>query len=169
MYNLHIEVHRDNQMSLPVTNPAEVLNISPEALEVANCYLQNQDLDEVSSSLGVSKEVITQILDKKEVKSYINYVFFNLGYNNRFLMREAMDAIIKKKFQELEESEMGSTKDIAELLALSHKMTMDEMSRQIELEKLQQTNIKNQVNLQINNDGGSKYNTLIEKLLSGNL
>jgi hypothetical protein len=63
---------------------------------------------------------------------------------------------------------MGSTKDIAELLALSHKMSMDEMSRQIELEKLQQANIKNQVNVQIN-DGGTKYNTLIERLLAGDL
>lgn len=155
-------------MSLPTTTPAEVLDISPEALEVANCYLQTQDIDEVCSALDIPKEVITQILAKKEVKAYIDHVFFNLGFNNRFKMRAAMDAVIQKKFQELEESEMGSTKDIAELLALSHKMTMDEMSRQIELEKLQQSNIKNQVNVQIN-DGGSKYNTLIEKLLAGDI
>jgi hypothetical protein len=155
-------------MSLPTVSPAEVLNISPEALEVANCYLQTQDLDEVSSALDISKEIVGQILAKKEVKAYIDNVFFNLGFNNRFRMRNAMDAIIKKKFQELEESEMGSTKDIAELLALSHKMSMDEMSRQIELEKLQQSNIKNQVNVQIN-DGGNKYNTLIEKLLAGDI
>lgn len=155
-------------MNLPVNTPVEVLDISPEALEVANCYLQTQDLNEVAAELDISKELVTQILSKKEVKSYIDHVFFNLGFNNRFKMRRAMDAIIKKKFQELEESEMGSTKDIAELLALSHKMTMDEMSRQIELEKLQQSNIKNQVNVQIN-DGGTKYNTLIEKLLSGDI
>jgi hypothetical protein len=155
-------------MNLPVNTPVEVLDISPEALEVANCYLQTQNLDAVASELDISKELVTQILSKKEVKSYIDHVFFNLGFNNRFKMRAAMDAIIKKKFQELEESEMGSTKDIAELLALSHKMTMDEMSRQIELEKLQQANIKNQVNVQIN-DGGTKYNTLIEKLLSGDI
>jgi len=89
-----------------------------------------------------------------------------MGYNNRFKMRSAMDAIIKKKFQELEESEMGSTKDIAELLALSHKMTMEEMSRQIELEKLRSSNIKNQVNVQIN-DGGSRYDNLIRQLING--
>ena len=78
-----------------------------------------------------------------------------------------MDAVIQKKFQELEESEMGSTKDIAELLALSHKMTMDEMARQIELEKLLQTNIKNQVNVQINETGGTKYDNLIKQLIGG--
>jgi predicted XRE-type DNA-binding protein len=156
-------------MNAPLTTPAEVLDISPEALEVANCYLQNQNLDEVAESLGVSRELVSQILVKKEVKAYIDNVFFNLGYNNRFLMRRAMDAIIKKKFQELEESDTGSGKDIAELLALSHKMTMDEMAKQIELEKLRSSNIKTQTNIQINDGGGSKYNTLIEKLLSGNI
>jgi phage terminase small subunit len=154
-------------MNALTQTPAEVLDISPENLEVANCYLQTQDLDQVADSLDVPKEMVSQILAKREVKAYIDHVFFNLGFNNRFKMRDAMDALIKKKFQELEESETGSAKDIAELLALSHKMTMDEMSRQIELEKLRQTNIKSQVNVQIN-DGGTKYENLIQRLISGN-
>lgn len=157
-------------MSLPVNTPAEVIDISPEALEVANCYLQDQDVDKVAASLDITRELVTQILSRKEVKAYIDHVFFNLGYNNRFKMRAAMDAIIQKKFQELHESDMGSTKDIAELLALSHKMTMDEMARQIELEKLQQTNIKNQLNVQINdNGGGTKYENLMKTLMSGTI
>lgn len=154
-------------MTLPVTTPAEVLDISPEALEVANCYLQTQDIDKVCDELDTTRELVTQVLAKKEVKAYIDHVFFNLGFNNRFKMRSAMDAILKKKFQELHESDMGSTKDIADLLALSHKMTMDEMSRQIELEKLRQTNIKNQVNVQINDGGGSKYDNLMRQLMTG--
>lgn len=155
--------------SLPTTTPAEVIDISPEALEVANCFLQLQDVVKVANELDITQELVTQILARKEVKAYIDHVFFNLGFNNRFTMRSAMDAIIKKKFQELEESDMGSTKDIAELLALSHKMTMDEMSRQIELEKLRQTNIKNQVNVQINDTGGNKYDNLMRQLMTGTI
>ena len=154
-------------MTLPTTTPAEVLDISPEALEVANCYLQAQDIDVVCNELDTTRELVAQVLAKKEVKAYIDHVFFNLGFNNRFKMRAAMDAILKKKFQELQESDMGSTKDIADLLALSHKMTMDETSRQIELEKLRQTNIKNQVNVQINDSGGSKYDNLMRQLMTG--
>lgn len=156
-------------MSLPTVTPAEVLDISPEALEVANCYLQSQDIDKVCTELDIAKEVVTSLLARKEVKAYIDHVFFNLGFNNRFKMRNAMDAILKKKFQEMQESDMGSTKDIADLLALSHKMTMDEMSRQIELEKLRQTNIKNQVNVQINDGGGSKYDNLMRQLMTGHI
>lgn len=155
-------------MNLPTTTPAETLDISPEALEVANVYLQCQDLQETADTLGVPAELITQTLAKREVRSYIDHVFMNIGFNNRFRMRAAMDAVIKKKFQELEESDMGSAKDIADLLALSHKMTMEELDRQIKLEQLRQSNIKNQVNVQIN-DGvsdGSKYSQLIDKLLN---
>lgn len=153
--------------TLPTSSPAEVLDIAPEALEVANCYLQIQDIEGTANELDLPREMVTQILSKREVKAYIDHVFMNLGFNNRFKMRAAMDALIQKKFQELDESETGSSKDIAELLALSHKMTMDELSRQIELEKLRQSSIRTQTNIQINDgSGGSKYETLIQRLLN---
>ena len=79
-----------------------------------------------------------------------------------------MDALIKKKFQDMEEADVGSSKDILEILALSHKMTMEQMARQIELEKLQNNNIKSQVNVQINEAGGdgTKYGRLIQQLVN---
>jgi hypothetical protein len=152
--------------NLPTHTPAEVLAISPEYLEIANSYLQLQDIRATSEELDLPPEIVTETLNRREVKAYIDHVFFNMGFNNRFKMRRAMDAIIQKKFQELEESETGSAKDIAELLALSHKMTMDEMSKQIDLEKARSANIKNQLNVQVNN-GGSKYDNLIRQLTSG--
>lgn len=155
--------------NLPVNTPAEVLDISPEALEIANCYLVTQDIQAVSTELELPTDLITQILAKKEVKAYVDNVFFNIGFNNRFRMHAAMDAVIRKKFQELEESDMGSTKDIAELLALKHKMTMDEKARDIEILKLQQSQVKNQVNVQINEglSDGTKYGDLIQRLMNG--
>jgi hypothetical protein len=82
-------------------------------------------------------------------------------------MRAAMDALIKKKFQEMHEADVGSTKDITELLALSHKMSMDLLDREIQLEKARQVNQpQKQVNVQINDDG-TKYSSLISRLISG--
>lgn len=152
--------------TLPTSSPAEVLDISPEGLEIANCYLQLQDIEKVAEELDITRDMVSTYLSKKEVKSYIDNVFMNLGFNNRFKMRRAMDAVLQKKFQEMEESETGSSKDIAELLALSHKMSMDELSRQIELEKLRQSSVKTQTNIQINN-GDTKYETLIRQLVGG--
>jgi hypothetical protein len=149
--------------------PAETVRISPEALEVANAYLQLNDARAVAQELDLDPEVVTNLLAKREVKSYIDSVFFDSGYNNRFLMRRAMDALIKQKFSELEESQTGSTKDIAELLQMSHKMSMDLMDREIQLAKAQQaTGPQKQVNVQINDAlDGSKYSQLVQRLISG--
>ena len=77
-------------------------------------------------------------------------------------------ALIKQKFQELEEAGVGSSKDIADLLHLSHKMSMDLLDKQLQLEKLRlgTPGPQKQVNVQINDDG-SKYSQLIHKLVSG--
>lgn len=148
--------------------PAETIQISPEALEVANCYLQLQDTRKVADELDLTPEVVTEILKRGEVKRYVDGVFMDIGFNNRFKMRRAMDAIIQQKFQELEESQMGSTKDIADLLQLSHKMAMDYLDREIQLEKLRQApqGPQKQVNVQINDDG-TKYGQLLKQLMSG--
>ena len=153
--------------NLPSSHPAEVLDISPEALEIANAYLQNPNIAAISDELGVPTQFVTQTLDRREVKAYVDGVFMNMGFNNRFKLRAAMDAIISKKFQELEEAGIGSSKDIIEILTLSHKMSMDELDRQLALEKLRAPSLKNQVNVQIN-DSGSNYGNLIERLLKDN-
>ena len=151
---------------LPAQHPAEVLALDPEGLEVANCYLQTQNLQKTAEELGVSTELVASQLNRREVKVYIDGVFRDMGYNNRFKMRRAMDTLISKKFQELDEAGVGSSKDIADLLALSHKMTMEQLDREIQLEKVRSNNIKSQVNVQIN-DGGSasNYGSLLDKLL----
>lgn len=147
--------------------PAETIQIAPEALEVANCYLQLQDAKKVAEELDLTPDLVTEILRRREVKSYIDHVFFDMGFNNKFTMREAMDALIKKKFQEMHEADTGSTKDIAELLQISHKMSMDLLDRELQLEKLKAGNSPSkQVNVQINDDG-SKYSSLISRLISG--
>ena len=156
-------------MTVPALHtPAEVLDISPENLDVANTYLQTQSIQQTADILDVATDMVSQILSRREVRAYIDNVFMDVGFNNRFRMRSAMDALIQKKFQELEEAEVGSGKDIADLLALSHKMSMDVLDRQLQLEKLKEANLKSQVNVQLNDFGsGSKYNTLLEKLMKG--
>lgn len=148
--------------------PAETIQIAPEALEVANCYLQVQDARKVAEELDLPVSLVTEILSRREVRSYVDHVFMDTGFNNRFEMRAAMDALIRKKFQEMHDADVGSTKDITELLALSHKMSMDLLDREIQLEKLraQPAGPQKQVNVQINDDG-SKYSHLISRLISG--
>jgi len=148
--------------------PAATIQIAPEALEVANCYLQLQCAKKVANELDLPPTLVTEILARREVKAYIDHVFMDTGYNNKFEMRAAMDALIKQKFQDMHEAGTGSTKDITELLALSHKMSMDLLDREIQLEKLRAGSAPSkQVNVQINELDGSKYSSLINKLING--
>jgi antitoxin component HigA of HigAB toxin-antitoxin module len=157
--------------TLPTNTPAETLNISPEQLEVSNCYLQNPDIKKVAEILDMPVELVSQILDRKEVRAYINSIFFSVGFNNRFQMQELMDTIIKKKLKDMDEADIGSTKDITEILALKHKMTIELLDKEIELEKIRASNqLKSQVNVQINEGlGSSKYSALISQLINGSV
>jgi hypothetical protein len=136
--------------------------------------LVTQDARKVSEELDIPLATVSHTLARREVKAYVNQVFFDTGFNNRHKMRAAMDAVIQRKFQDMHESDTGSSKDIAELLALSHKMSLELLDREIQLEKLRAEGVggvKSQVNVQINNalDDGTKYGSLISKLLSGDV
>ena len=63
--------------------PAETIQIAPEALEVANCYLQTQDARKVADELDLAPSLVTEILSRREVKSYIDHVFMDTGFNNK--------------------------------------------------------------------------------------
>ena len=86
-------------------------------------------------------------------------------------MRSLMDTIIKKKLQDMDEADTSSTKDITEIMALSHKMTMEMMDKELQLEKLRQGTAKVQTNIQINNDSnpGSNYASLLQTLMNNNV
>ncbi len=142
--------------------------ISPEALEVANCYLQTTSVDDTASRLGIEKQAVTQYLQKREVKTYIDNVYMDIGYRNRFTLASALDKVIEAKLEEMDETEMGSNKDIADLLALAHKMRMDEVKCDIDSRKAEATQIRNQTNVQINDSGFGKgnYGSLMKKLLT---
>ena len=142
--------------------------MSPEGLEIANKYLTSGSVEDVSSELNVSKDIVVSTLSKREVKHYIDTVYMDIGYRNRFKLGQTLDTIIDKKMEEAEESEMYSSKDIADLLNLAHKIRMDELKAQTELEKAKAGNIRTQNNVQVLTDqpfGQGNYGKLMDKLL----
>ena len=80
------------------------------------------------------------------------------------------DKLIDQKLEEAEETELYTSKDLADLLMMQHKIRMDEMKAQTEFEKAKNGNINTlkQNNVQINTDvpfGQGNYGTLMKKLL----
>jgi len=149
----------------------ELTVISPEGLEVANSYLQFGNIKAVSECLQVAENKVVETLNKREVKRYIDTVYLDLGYRNRQNIATVMDDMIQSKLDEAQETGMYSNKDLADLLQQAHKMRMDEIKAQADLEKINQTNIKSMTNVQINEGipfGQGNYGKLMEKLLNGN-
>lgn len=150
-----------------MSNPNHLVPISPEGLEIAKVYLETQDISRTATRLGIDQLQVAQYLEKPEVKNYVDQVYLNAGYRNRFKLAEIMDQIVERKLTELNEAEVGSSKDILEILQFAHKMRMDELAAQTKLEAARASNVKQQTNIQINSPyGDSNYGRLLDQLLN---
>jgi hypothetical protein len=104
----------------------DIIKIDPEGMEIANAYLVTGSAKDAALKLNLPVETIHNFLEKKDVKTYVNQVYFDQGYRNRFKLAELLDEIIENKIQEARESELYTTKDLVDLIKLQHTMRMDE-------------------------------------------
>jgi hypothetical protein len=138
--------------------------ISPEGASIANTYLANAcSLTESSHSLGIPTHEIAATLQQPLVKTYVNGILRENGFRHMVKIAEKLDDLVEKKWEELEEAEMGSNKDIAELLGMAHKMRLD-------MSKLLQADVEKggpgiNKNTQVNIYGEGNYGKLMQKLI----
>lgn len=147
--------------------------MSPEGMDVIEAYLQcGRDVPSAARSLGMSEIAFRDIMNRSEVKNYLNDIFMESGFRNRDRLFGVLDEVIKRKLEELEETGMGSDQDIMDILWKAHKMKMEEMKMMVELEKAKaavrtpanQTNIQNNI---IAGAGDQNYMDLITSLATG--
>ena len=149
--------------------------LSPEGLKVAESYIMSGgDIEKTSLELGLPVADLQSELNKREIKEYVDRIYHEAGFRNRFKMARVMDELIAKKLEEMDDTDMGSSKDILDLLQAQHAMKMKELEFEakvkkelLELErKKEEVQIKNQTNNQYNNYviEESSYDKLISKL-----
>ncbi len=137
----------------------KLVKMAPENLEVENAYLSTGNAVVKANHLGCTPDQVYEILEKSEVKDYINSVYLDQGYRNRFRLAELLDEVIENKIQEARDSDQFSSKDLVDIIALAHKVSEDHRKTS------NTTNIKQQ-NVQINSPfGEGNYGKLMEKLL----
>jgi phage terminase small subunit len=146
---------------------AELMPMSPEGHTVAAAYLTHGTATLAARALSMETKDVTQHLRDPQVKAYIDQAYLDSGYRNRVALGKVMDSIIDKKMEELEEAEIGSSKDILDILTVAHKMRMEEMKAMVDYEKLHKApEIQNQTNVQINEGmGEGNYGRLMKQLL----
>lgn len=155
-------------MSTEVLMPEQM---SPESLKVIEAYLGcGSDVTKAAYELGMPKEEFMQIYKRKEVQGYIMTLFNESGFRNREKFFGILDTVLELKLEELQYSGMGSSMDIMDILTKMHKMKMDELKMQIELEKVQMSKgPSTQINVQNNFPGSQdpQYMKLMETLGKG--
>ena len=148
--------------------PAE--RMQPEAMEVVEAYLRNdRDVNRTAEDLSTTPTVISDLINKREVRSYLDHLFMESGYRNREKFFDILDNVLEAKMEELDEAQMSSSMDIMDILKIYHGMKIKELELSIKLQELQQgskgQNAKTINNLQINNSSG--YDNLLSRIISG--
>ena len=102
-----------------VTTSVDALNRSLEAppldpvvLALANDYLSGKGVNEIADEYGISEDRVTAVIEKKEVKNYIDSVFATQGYLNRIKRINLINSVIDQKIQEAVETGIYSKKDL---------------------------------------------------------
>ena len=150
----------------PYSEDAMPEKISPEGATVANTYLKSGcSIAQASKDLNLPTYEISAVLQQPLVKTYVNQILRENGYRHMVKIAEKLDDLIDRKWEELEEAEIGSNKDIADLLQLQHKMQLD-MANLLQKDAVKEAPI-NQKNTQVNVYGEGSYGKLMEKLIEG--
>lgn len=86
--------------------------LDPVVLAIANDFLSGKSIEEMSDEYGVSQDRITSVVEKKEVKIYIDSVFATQGYLNRVKRINLINQVIDQKIADAVETGVYSKKDL---------------------------------------------------------
>jgi len=86
--------------------------LDPVVLALANDYLSGKGVNEIANEYGISEDRVTAVIEKKEVKNYIDSVFATQGYLNRIKRINLINSVIDQKIQEAVETGIYSKKDL---------------------------------------------------------
>ena len=102
-----------------ITTSVDALNrtleapaLDPVVLALANDYLSGKGVGEIAEEYGITEDRVTAVIEKKEVKNYIDSVFATQGYLNRIKRINLINQVIDQKIQEAVETGIYSKKDL---------------------------------------------------------
>ena len=139
--------------------------LQPEEIEIIETYLVAGNIEHTASKLNIARTEVVQTLNKRAVKSYMDALYMDVGYMNRFKLADTMSAILDARLEELQEAEIPfqSSKDLVDIITALHKMSMDNQKATVEREKVLAPTT--QTNNQLNVYGEGQYGDLMKRLL----
>ena len=131
----------------------ETPKLDPVLLAIANDSLAGADVDKISKEYGVSQDRIAAVLDKDDVKKYIDNVYVTQGYLNRVRRMKLVNQVIEQKVQDALESGVWSKRDLLDWM--KHLNDLEEVAKPKKAAP--------QVAIQVNH-----YDKLMKDLFNGN-
>jgi hypothetical protein len=102
-----------------ITTTVDALNrtldapaLDPVILAIANDYLSGKSIDTIADEYNISADRVTSVIDKREVKAYVDNVMATQGYLNRVRRIALINSVIDQKVQEAVETGIYSKKDL---------------------------------------------------------
>lgn len=96
--------------------------IDPIILTIANEYLSGKDILSIADEFGIDPDRVTAIIEKKEVKSYIDNVYLSQGYLHRVKRLAIINDVIEQKLQDAAETGIYSKKDLLDWMKFLQEM-----------------------------------------------
>jgi len=97
-------------------------SLDPIVLSIANDYLAGKEILEIADMYNVEPDRVSAIIEKKEVKSYIDNVYLSQGYLNRVRRLSIINKVIENKLEEAEETGIYSKKDLLDWLKMLNEV-----------------------------------------------
>lgn len=138
----------ENALNKQLEAPA----LDPVILTIANEYLAGKDIISIAEEFNVDPDKVTNIIERKEVKNYIDSVFLSQGYLNRVKRMGLINNVIEHLLEQAMESGVYTKKDLLEWLKHLHELEV----------AVKPKDSKPQVAVQVNN-----YDRLMEDLRGG--
>jgi len=149
-----VKVYEPDTGDNALTKSLEAPKLDPVYLSIANDSLAGKDVSAIAKEYDISPDLVTTVLDKKEVQNYINGVILNQGYLNRSKRLQVINKVIEHKLEEALETGVYSKKDLLDWL--KH---LNDVETNIKPKKEQGPGVA----IQINN-----YDKLMNDLFEGN-
>jgi len=86
--------------------------LDPVVLAIANDYLSGKSIETIADEYGITADRVTAVVEKREVKTYIDNVFATQGYLNRARRIALINQVIDQKVQDAIETGIYSKKDL---------------------------------------------------------
>ena len=96
--------------------------LDPVFLSIANDYLAGKSISALADEYNLPADRITSVIEKKEVKSYIDTVYATQGYLNRVKRIDLINQVIEQKMADALETGVLSKKDLLDWLKLLNDM-----------------------------------------------